>query len=125
MSKASYWNESPERGDIIVFKAKTRDDRSGKKRLIKRIIGVCGDKILIKNGKLYVNDRLQKEEYIGGQKTCGYVNLVVPKKKVFCLGDNRGNSTDSRDIGCVSVKAIEGKALIRLYPFNKIGGLGK
>lgn len=125
LSKASYWNESPERGDIIVFKAKTRDDRSGKKRFIKRVIGVCGDKILIKNGKLYVNDRLQKEEYIGGQKTCGYVNLVVPEKKIFCLGDNRGNSTDSRDIGCVSVKAIEGKALIRLYPFNKVGGLGK
>ena len=74
---------------------------------------------------MYINDNLLEEEYLQDVFTSGQIDLVVPKNKLFAMGDNRGNSLDSRDsaLGLVDNEQIIGKAFLRLYPFNKLGYL--
>lgn len=83
--------------------------------LCKRVIGVAGDHIVIKDGKLYRNDELIHEDYIKEQNwVCEDIDLVVEDNKVFVLGDNRNNSYDSRNLGCLSVNDIYGKLAINV-----------
>jgi signal peptidase I len=103
------------KGDIIAFQSPV-DEKS----LIKRIIGIAGDKIEIKDGKVIVNGATLKEPYILGGVTSGSLSVVVPKNQLFVLGDNRANSLDSRYFGCIDTKAVEGRAFVRYYPFNEI-----
>ncbi|WP_261914106.1 signal peptidase I, partial [Paraclostridium bifermentans] len=93
------------------------------KDLVKRVIGVPGDHLKITNGDVYINGKLQNEPYIHGQKTEGEIDTTIPKGYIFAMGDNRGNSMDSRDpeVGIVKESDIMGKVVIRLLPFNKIG----
>lgn len=100
----------------------------GKKTYIKRVIGVPGDYIEIKDNKVFVNGNELKEDYLDdGMVTemAGgvFTNIVVPNKCVFVMGDNRTNSRDSRHFGCVPLEKIEGKILFRFFPFNKFGGI--
>lgn len=118
---------SPKRGDIIVFpvieKGGTPIPGTGKKQenYIKRIIGIPGDTISIKKGKVYVNGKCKKENYIKDGITDGeIIGLKVPKNQVFILGDNRLDSEDSRVLGTVPQKLIKGKAILRIYPKPKI-----
>ena len=83
----------------------------------------------IHNKKVYVNNKLIKENYLNKHNfnnTEGEMNIVVPKGKVFVLGDNREISLDSRyqSVGFVKVSDIIGKPFIRLFPFNNIKLLG-
>lgn len=117
ISKQSYTFGSPHRGDIVVF---PHDDGVEKKLYIKRVIGIPNDKLIIRNHKLWINGKLQNEKYIKGNTTDGLLNLTIPKGEVFVMGDNRDNSSDSRIFGTVPIKTITGKAIIRLYPFDKI-----
>ena len=78
---------------------------------------------VIKDGKVYLNDKLLDETYLSeGMDTTGDVDIVVPEGKLFVLGDNREVSLDSRyeQVGLVDVNDVEGKVLVRLYPFNDI-----
>ncbi len=97
----------------------------GKTSYIKRIIGVPGDRIQIADGKVYVNDKELKEEYVHGQETDDmgglFTDITVPDGTVFVMGDNRNHSTDSRCFGCVPMDKIEGKVVFRFWPFNKFG----
>ena len=93
------------------------------KDLVKRVIGVEGDKVVITNGQVYVNDKLLNEPYLSeGMDTEGEMEVTVPKGKLFVLGDNREVSLDSRydKVGLVDVSDVEGKVFVRLYPFNDI-----
>lgn len=98
-----------------------------KKSYIKRVIGVEGDHIEIKDDKVYRNDKLLQEDYLNqnvptNMGTYGvYSDIVVPKGYVFVLGDNREHSVDSRCFGCVPISKIEGKVWIRFWPFSKFG----
>lgn len=98
-----------------------------KKSYIKRIIGVAGDHIEIKDGKVYLNGVESQEEYLDEgvettMETYGvYSDIVVPEGYVFVMGDNRAHSTDSRCFGCIPVSKIEGKVWIRFWPFSKFG----
>lgn len=123
INKTSYWFSEPKRGDIIVFKSKIKDEKGKNKDLVKRVIGVSKDHVVVKDGKVYINDELQKEDFINGDITDGDVDEIVPEGQVFAMGDNRPNSFDSRspEVGTVSIKDdIIGKVVIRLFPFNKI-----
>jgi len=118
-----YKRSAPKRGDIVVFQSNLKTDNGKDKLLIKRVIAVPGDEIIIKEGQVYVNGTMLDEDYIPETYTEGDVNTIVPENKVFVMGDNRGNSLDSRDeiLGLVDFDVIMGKAFVRLFPFNKIG----
>lgn len=119
--RLSYTFSEPKRGDIVMFEAPDIKN----KIYIKRIIGLPGDKILIKDCKLYINGKEQKEDYVknGWSEVKGtYGNDVeyeVPKGEYFMMGDNRDKSSDSRVWGSVKRKAIIAKALFRYYPSFK------
>ena len=115
-----------ERGDIIVFKSNLSSDTGSKKLLIKRIIALPGETISISGGVVYVDGVALEEDYTKDGFTQGEMYPVtVPEGCLFCMGDNRQNSADSRDsrIGFVEQSTVVGKAVIRLFPFNKIGTL--
>ena len=96
------------------------------KYLIKRVIGLPGDKIEYKNNILYVNGVAIEESFLDDDVVTNDFSLsdlgydVIPEDMYLVLGDNRGDSLDSRDIGLITKKSILGKVNIRIWPINKI-----
>ena len=97
-----------------------------KKSYIKRVIGLPGEHIEIKDGKVYINGEELQEDYLaedvqtnadGGQ----FIDIVVPENCVFVMGDNRSHSADSRRFGCIPYEKIEGKVVFRFWPFSAWG----
>jgi signal peptidase I len=123
--KISYRRNDPKRGDVIVFHAPPPYNED----FIKRIIGLPGEVVMLKNGKVYINDVELKESYLPGYVTTqrsflrDEVPYKVPDDYYFVMGDNRGFSSDSREWGPVSKKSIVGKAWFRYWPLGKLGGL--
>lgn len=107
------------RGDIIVFNVPEEH-----RLLIKRLIAVEGDKLEIKDDKVFINGTeskvvdLKVETWTDNPK---YNNITIPAGHVFAMGDNRPNSNDSRVLGPIETKLITGRAIFRLFPFNRIG----
>lgn len=97
----------------------------GKISYIKRVIGTEGDHVLIKNGKVYVNDMEIEEVYLPeGTETPrkgDFYDVTVPKGYLFVMGDNRGDSTDSRVFGCIPLDKVEGRVSIRIWPLSVFG----
>lgn len=110
------------RGDIVVFKHPQRPDVL----IIKRVIGLPGEKFELVDGYVYINDERLTEGYIHGEETYGgetihtNVNIIVPSDEYVLLGDNRTASKDSRAWGTVSRENIIGKALFVFYPLENI-----
>lgn len=126
VNKLAYMTaDHPDYGDIIVFKSDIdKDDGEGKKLLIKRVVAVENDVIDIHNGVVYRNGTALDESYTLEGFTTGEVDhFVVPKDRIYVMGDNRSISLDSRspEVGSVSEDSILGKAFIRLYPFKDFG----
>ena len=121
VEKVTYYFSKPKPGDIVVIK----NPQNIKERFIKRVVAVAGDRVKIENNKLYINDKPKDEIYIHDNIMSDFEEVTVPKNYVFVLGDNRNNSKDSRMVGSIDLKLVVGKATIRLYPFDKIGGLYK
>ena len=97
---------------------------------IKRVIGLPGDHIEIKNKGVYRNGTRLEESYLDpGTVTDSvdgcFTDIVVPDGYIYVLGDNREVSGDSRRFGCIPIDKIEGKAVFRFWPFNKIGSINK
>ena len=116
-------DKEPKRGDIVIFKSELQDENGKNKLLIKRVIGLPGDKITINDGKVYINDKEYDERYLKDGYTTGSVNnFKVPKGEYFVMGDNRVVSIDSRysEVGCIKKDAIKGRAVLRLFPFTQI-----
>lgn len=124
VNKIPYITGEPSHGDIVVFKAHIYTDNGEEKDLIKRVIGVEGDVIEIKDDIVYRNGEALTEDYIYGGVTPGDMQPVtVDEGYIFVMGDNRPNSLDSRDpsIGEIAVADILGRVDLRLFPFNQIG----
>ena len=112
-----------ERGDVIVFKSDLLDGEGNSKHLIKRIIGIPGDTIEIKNGLVYRNGEKLEEDYVNEMRQSGEMEpIIVEEGKLFVLGDNRRVSQDSRseEIGQIDQETIVGKVVLRIFPFDKI-----
>ena len=114
------------RGDVIIFKYDDQRD------FIKRIIGLPGEKVMIKDGKVYINDKELNEPYLpagtetheeDSQNLAEGIGKVVPEGSFFVLGDNREFSSDSRAIGFINPKGheIKGRVWLTYWPLNKIG----
>lgn len=120
----------PSRYEIVVFNHKDNYGlgEATQKQLIKRVIGLPGDRVVIKDGKVTVynneNPRGFDPDAIGGSHeqvlgtTNGNIDQVVQAGEVFLLGDNRENSLDSRSFGAVQAKDIVGKLAARIFPFD-------
>jgi signal peptidase I len=122
-NKFIYRFTEPERGDIVIFDVPYQPDP-----LIKRVIGLPGDRISVRDGELFVNGEPRKEPYVvedpcvpGQPRTCSFGPVTVPEDHYFMMGDNRANSRDSRFIGPVPEDAVRGEAFLRFWPPNRIG----
>lgn len=110
------------RGEIVIFNSRNENNDL----FIKRVIGLAGDKIQIKNGKVYINGNIINEPYLDNNTVTASGPFIsnkiytVPNGYIFVLGDNRDNSTDSRFFGPVNINDIKGHAILRVYPFKKI-----
>ena len=150
----------PSRGDIITFEAPSKLDLTSadiaenavaryeneptsmwskfsyyvlevnKTSYIKRVIGIAGDHVVIKDGKVFVNDQELQETYLpsgivtdSGHGNC--TDVIVPENCVFAMGDNRSQSSDCRRFGCIPLNKIESKVWIRIWPLNLFGKIDK
>jgi signal peptidase I len=118
---ARYLFHPPERGDVIVFHPPPPNDP--RRDFIKRVIGVPGDTIDVRQGHVYVNGGELSEAFIR-QPTLPinvrFAHVVLGREQYFVLGDNRGNSSDSRAWGPVSSDAIVGRTWLVYWPFEAI-----
>jgi signal peptidase I len=123
----------PNRGDVIVFSEKQLLDNNGNpKQLIKRVIGVPGDRIAIKNGSVTVYNKehpngfrpdttLPYGEHVNlSVDSTENIDEVIGKGEVYAMGDNRNNSLDSRVFGPVDANDIIGKLILRMFPINDV-----
>ncbi|HLQ62152.1 MAG TPA: signal peptidase I [Candidatus Acidoferrales bacterium] len=120
-SKIDYRLHPPERGDIVILK----DPMDSSRDFIKRVIGLPGDRVLIRTGRVLINGVPLDEPYLAPgwrgtwQTTEAPEGSVVPPNNYFVLGDNRDHSSDSRLFGWVSRDQIDGKAIARFWPAQK------
>ncbi len=119
VDKVTYRFRPPERGEIIVFSF-PKDPR---RKFIKRVIGVPGDTVEIRNRTLFINGIPIEEDYIRGPMYQPYGPVVVPEGTVWVLGDNRNNSEDSRfpDVGPVPLDLVVGRAVVVYWPLREAG----
>ena len=113
IEKLSYRLSSPQRGDIVVIHVDGFNEL-----LIKRVIGLPGDTLEIKNGVVYINGQPLDEPYINGIPRGNYPRLKIPAGSIFVMGDNRNNSNDSRSFGPVPIDHIVGHAWMRYWPLQ-------
>lgn len=115
-NKISYLVSEPQRGDVVVLRFPGDPERS---KYIKRIIGLPGEKIQIKDSKVYINDKLLIESYIPDTNpTYPDMTVFIPEGQYFIMGDNRPNSNDSRAWGTARVTDFIGKGFFRLNPWG-------
>jgi len=108
---------TPERGDVIVFEAPTKANSD----FIKRVIGVPGDTVEIKDSVVFVNGEPLVEPYITGRTGCPCGPWVIKPGTYFVMGDHRSNSSDSRGFGAIAEESIVGKALFSYWPLSEVG----
>lgn len=109
------------RGDIVVFhppaSAHATED------FIKRVIGLPGDKVEIRNHITYVNGQPLYEPYLKEKPKSDFGPVIVPQDSLFVMGDNRNNSDDSREWGFLPIKNVTGRTLFRYWPLERFGAL--
>ena len=127
-SKIDYRLHPPQRGDIIIM----RDPYDSSRDFIKRVIGVPGDRVLIRQGHVYISGHLVKESYLNSEAwtenadwplgdTADPEGVLLQKDEYFVMGDNRNHSSDSRVFGPVKRDQVEARAWIRVLPLSSFG----
>lgn len=111
-NKLVYRIRTPQRGEIVVFQPPSE---LGSTPFVKRLIGLPGDTIEVKDGKVYVNGKIFRKGFTG-KMNYNYGPVKVPYKRIFLLGDNRDNSFDSHVWGFVPMKNIIGEGFIIYWP---------
>ncbi len=119
-SKIDYHFHPPQRGDIVILKPPF-----GQNDLIKRVVGLPGDRFEIRDGYVYINGRRLNEPYINPAEpwtvNANSTEQIIPSGYFFVMGDNRNHSSDSRAFGPIRNDDIEARAWIRIWPLNRFG----
>lgn len=125
--RVTYYRSNPKRGDVVVFTPPISSDD-----YIKRIIGLPGEEVTVRGGRVYINGNLLKEDYLKSdvyteagsflQEGIGY---VVKNDEFIVLGDNRPHSYDSRSFGPIKKKVINGRAWVIYWPIKLAGVVSK
>jgi signal peptidase I len=147
VEKLSYRFGNPDRGDVVVFEKDVgvlppEEDGSffedigdgvrslfgfpteGTQDFIKRVMAVSGDRIEGRDGLIYVNGEVVDESYLPeGIVTADFPPYTVPQGEIFVMGDNRGNSVDSRSFGGVPEDTVVGRAFVLIWPLDELSGL--
>lgn len=126
VEKISYRFNPPQRGDIIVFWPNERlreQNPELKDAFIKRVIGLPGEKVEVRDGTVFIDDQPLQEPYIAAKPDYIWGPEVVPPDSYLVLGDNRNNSFDSHFWGYVPRENIIGRAAFRFWPPGRIGGI--
>ncbi|HVS48528.1 MAG TPA: signal peptidase I [Candidatus Dormibacteraeota bacterium] len=126
-NKIDYRLHSPQRGDIIIL----RPPSDNSKDFIKRVIALPGERLLIRDGVVYINGHKLDEPYLPEAWTTlnnpspwsGPDGAVIPPNQYFVMGDNRNRSQDSRIFGPISRDRIDGRAWFRIWPLDHFGGI--
>ena len=142
VSKVSYLFGEPARGDVVVFSppGRVEPDRNllevvwhevreafgwydiSEADLIKRVIAAGGDRIEIRRNEVWLNGELLNEPYLGSS-TREDLTVEVDEDHLFLMGDHRGSSSDSRVFGVVHKDKVVGKAVLRIWPLSRLGGI--
>jgi len=124
IEKVSYHFKDPQRGDVVVFNpTEALKQQNFTDAFIKRVIGLPGDTVEVKGGRVYVNGEILREKYIEEDPEYDYGPVTVPENQYLVLGDNRNNSYDSHYWGFVPKENLIGKAMVRFWPINRLGGI--
>ena len=124
INKLIYRFYSPQRGDVVVFNpTKALEDQNYQDAFIKRVIGLPGDRVEVRGGQVIINGTVLRENYIQERPQYQLDPVVVPPDQYMVLGDNRNNSYDSHYWGFVPKDKIIGRAVIRFWPFDRLGGI--
>lgn len=127
VDKLSYRFQAPQRGDIVVFQPPPAAisacglPSNSQDSFIKRIVGLPGERVAVIAGQVYINDRPLAENYIASKPDYERSVRVIPPNSYLVLGDNRNNSCDGHEWGFVKRDRIIGRAIVRFYPFDRIG----
>jgi signal peptidase I len=116
VNKFLYRLRPPQRGDIIVL----RYPRDPTRNYIKRIVGLPGDTLELRGGRLLINGMPVEEQYLNGTPTGDYGPEQVPSDSLFVLGDNRNNSEDSRAFGFLKRDLVVGEAVLIYWPPGRV-----
>ncbi len=127
VEKISYLFQTPTRGDIIVFQAPEKalviSGSTTHDAYLKRVIGLPGETVEVSNGTVFINGEALDEDYIKAPPNYTWGPNVVPEDQYLVLGDNRNGSLDGHVWGFLPQETIIGKAAVRFWPPNRIGGL--
>jgi len=118
VEKVSYRFHGPRRGDIVVIRVPSQGDEL----LIKRVIGLPGETVEVRDGHVYIDEQLLDEPYTQGSTRSGRIaRVIVPPLNIFVMGDNRDHSNDSRTFGPVPIENVVGRAWLSYWPLNDAG----
>jgi len=117
VEKVSYRFHGPRHGDIVVLKS----PQQSTELLIKRVIGLPGETVEIRQGRVYINGQELDEPYLERSTGGNWGPIIIPPLQVFVLGDNRSFSNDSRAFGVVPIENIVGRAWVSYWPLDKVG----
>jgi len=127
-NKFIYKIDPPKRGDVVIFKSPKNKDID----YIKRVIGLPGDKVKLKNGTYYVNSIKLDEPYLRSETVTASGSflkegneITVPEGEYFVSGDNRPHSSDSREFGPIPLEDFIGKGILLYWPVNRFSPIAK